>query len=233
MNSFAPEVARHISGLISYKDESGAQCGIESFTLSDFGGARSLRALCVLDDVGLVRDVTMAMRSDWSPVDGFCRLTRNGVEEAVLWFEVGHDQVRVEGKIGSEALPSQTIATNGRLAYLGLHPLQGDALIAQQRGTEKVGEYVAIEALTNSISPNGDEAVGVRPLQIDVAYIGEAEVEVPAGRFAARHYRLRWQREWPPADLWVRREDCVFLRMTWAQVTTYYELESLGEGLPG
>ena len=50
-----------------------------------------------------------------------------------------------------------------------------------------------------------------------------------AGRFAARHYALRWDPAWPPADLWVRREDCIFLAMRWAQVPTRYELTELTE----
>jgi hypothetical protein len=226
-----PALTRRVAGRIAYRDTDGVEQGWETFTLASHGGGHLLQALCVLDDVRLVRDVTLAMDRDWRPVDGFCRLIRRGVREAALWFDVRDDGVRIEGWLGKDQPLRQMISTAGRLAYLGLHPLQGDALIVEQRGIDDPGQYRTVEALTNSISPNGDEAVGARPVGIEVAYIGEADVAVPAGSFAARHYRLRWRADWPPADLWVRRADCLFLRMTWEKATASYQLDRLDEDM--
>lgn len=69
-------------------------------------------------------------------------------------------------------------------------------------------------------------------MTIDVAYLGEETLTVPAGTFAARRYALRWDPSWPAADLWVRREDCVFLAMDWSHVAARYELTELTEVFP-
>jgi hypothetical protein len=217
-------LSRRLSGRIAYRGPDGHETGHEHFDLSSHSGGHMLRALCVLDDAALLRDVSLSMGRDWQPQDGYCRLVRDGREDAALWFDVGVDAVRVEGRVAGVPLPGRQIPTGGPLVYLGLHPLQGDALIVETRGTDRPGMFVPIKALTNSISPNGDEAVGACPVRIDVAYMGPADVSVIAGDFAGRHYQLRWRDEWPPADLWVRREDCLFLAMRWSHVPTTYEL---------
>jgi len=224
-----PALSRRLSGRIAYRAVDGSETGHEHFDLSSHTGGHILRALCVLDDAALLRDVSLSMGPDWKPRDGYCRLVREGREEAALWFDVGADSVRVEGRIAGAALPSQRIPTDGPLAYLGLHPLQGDALIVQVRGTDQPGIFLPVEALTNSISPNGDEAVGACPVRIDVAYMGDTQISVAAGDFAARHYQLCWRDDWPAADLWVRRRDCLFLAMRWSHVPTTYELTALVE----
>ena len=132
--------------------------------------------------------------------------------------------VRVDGDLGGVRQPTQHVATEARLAYLGLHPLQGDALIVEQRGTDRPGEFVPIETVTNSISPNGDEGVGAVRMTIDAAYLGVEEITVAAGSFTARRYALRWRADWPAADLWVRQEDALFLLMRWSLIPNWYEL---------
>jgi hypothetical protein len=218
-----------ISGRIAYLSPDGTETGRERFDLLSQEGGFLLRAFCEMDDVALTRDVTLAMDRDWRPLDGFCRITRHGLRQAALWFDAGDAAVTLHSRIGALPPQSETLPLEQPLAYLGLHPLQGDALIVEQRGTGRPGEYLPIASLTNSISPNGDEAVGARKLAIEVAYLGEEAIAVAAGDFAARHYGLRWDPSWPPADLWVRQEDCVFLAMRWAHVPTRYELTALTE----
>lgn len=220
---------KHISGRIAYLAADGRGTGRERFDLHSHDGGYLLRAWCEMDDEALTRDVTLAMDRDWRPLDGFCRITRHGQREAALWFDVSDNAVCLHSRIGAQPAQIETLPLAQPLAYLGLHPLQGDALIVNQRGTDRPGEFIPIASVTNSISPNGDEALGAHQLDIAVAFLGEVEIEVQAGRFAARHYSLRWDPAWPPADLWVRREDCIFLAMRWAQVPMRYELTELTE----
>lgn len=227
--TYPSTLTRRLTGRIAYRSSDGSETGHEQFDLSSHDGGHLLRALCVLDDVALLRDVSLSMDRGWRPRDGYCRLVREGREEAALWFDVGADAVRVEGRIAGARLLSQVIQTDGPLAYLGLHPLQGDALIVQLRGVEQPGVFVPVAAITNSISPNGDEAIGACPVRIDVAYIGTCDISVVAGDFVARHYQLRWSDDWPPADLWVRQDDCLFLAMRWSHVATTYELAAFTE----
>ena len=137
----------------------------------------------------------------------------------------------MDQSLRGQLLPQQHLPLEAPLPYLGLHPLQGDALIVEQRGTDAQGQYRAVAAVTNSISPNGDEAVGAQRMQIHVAYLGRENISVTAGTFTARHYALRWRDDWPPADLWVRQEDNLFLLMRWPMISTWYELDTWEEQL--
>jgi hypothetical protein len=229
--SHAPVLSRRVNGEIAYRAADGSEVGREYFDLSSHRGGHVLRAQCVLNDVQLIRDVTLSMGPDWLPKDGYCRIDRNGHTEATGWFRVDADGVRMDQSLNGEALPQIFLPTDGPLPYLGLHPLQGDALIVERRGNEAPGEYRAVEAMTNSISPNGDEAVGAQRLHIDVAYVGTQDLSVAAGAFAARHYLLRWREDWPPAELWVRAQDNLFLMMRWPMISTWYELDRWEEQL--
>ncbi|MEQ8693435.1 MAG: hypothetical protein RIC89_21670, partial [Pseudomonadales bacterium] len=86
-----------------------------------------------------------------------------------------------------------------------------------------------VHALTNSIAENGDRGLYATRTQIDVAFLGEEKVTVAAGQFPARKFALRWHPDWPPAHLWVRQADCVFLKLTWSQIDSWYELAELRE----
>lgn len=215
---------RILRGRIAYRDADGENVGHEHFELVGHEGGHLLRALCRIDEADLLRDVSLSMDHAWLPEEGYCRILRGGRAEAALWFRVAPGGVTVDASIRGTPLAQQFIATQQRLPYLGLHPLQGDALIVEQRGTAAPGQFLPIETVTNSISPNGDEATAGAHLFIDAAYIGEETLEVTAGRFAARRYALRWRADWPPADLWVRQEDNLFLLMRWSMIPTWYEL---------
>ena len=213
-----------LTGQVGYRGGDGALTGQERFDMVSHAGGYGLSALCRLFDADLVREVSLAMDRHWRPLDGFCRLVRGGRICSSQWFDVGEDGVRVAARVDGRALPDRHIPLDRPLRYLGLHPLQGDALMAAVRGTEEPGLFRRIPAVTNSVSPNGDEDIGAQLIGIDAAYIGPAKVEVPAGLFDASQYRLRWRDDWPPANLWVARDFPLFLRMDWALTPMVYEL---------
>lgn len=229
--SLSPQIKRRVAGEIAYRAPDGEAVGRERFELLSHAGGHVLRALCEIDETGLIRDVTLAMDPDWRPCDAFLRLTRTGEPLASLFFQVGEDAVTLVGTAERRPVVAR-LEKPSRLAYLGLHPLQGDALIVALRGTDRPGEFVTIHAATNSISPDGDEAPGLSAVTIDVAFKGDEMVTVAAGRFAARRYALRWREDWPIADLWVERDRPVFLKMTWPLVPTWYELIALTDLAP-
>lgn len=228
-DALTPALQQRLTGRIAYRASDGTELGREFFEILQYSGGRILRALCAMDDESLIRDVSLSMRPDWMPEEGTCRITKHGVQESSLWFRVEENGVRVDTSLAGEAHPQIFVETSQRLPYLGLHPLQGDALIARQRGTDAPYEYRAIETVTNSISPNGDAAPGGTRMDIMAAYIGEENIHVTAGDFRARHYALRWREDWPPADLWVR-DDNLFLLMRWSMIDTWYELTEWDEG---
>ena len=223
-----PALTALTAGKILYRGGSGAVIGRERFEIAHHAGGHTLRALCEMDDIALLRDVTVSLDPAWRPLDAFCRISRAGVVEATTWFGVEDDAVRVEGMVAGKRI-GQSLPTDGRCAYLGLHPLQGDALIVTQRGEDEPGAFRTVQGITNSISPNGDVGLDGVPVAIDVAFVGHEPIVVAAGRFEARRYALRWSPEWPPADVWVRAQDCVFLKMQWSLIDNWYELAELDE----
>lgn len=223
----APALVRLIAGKIAYRDAEGREVGRERFEIARLADGRTVRALCEMDDAGVLRDVSLSTNLDWTPRDAFCRVSHNGVTAGTTWFVVEPNVVTCEGVIAGMGRISQRTPRSTPLRYLGLHPLVGDAIITAQRGKDEPGVFRPIEGLTNSRSPNGDVGLYAMPVVIDVAYVGKEEVEVAAGRFLADHYQLRWSPDWPPADVWVQGEDCLFVKMTWSLIETWYELASL------
>lgn len=218
-----------VTGRIAYRNGAGADIGHETFERLTLPGGHLLRAWCELADVGLWREVSLAMDEAWRPRDGSCRLWYADGHMAQMTFAIGDTAVQVNSSRNGVALPLQTIPTPARLPYLGLHPLMGDALIVHARGQADAGQFHPVAAVTNAIAPDGDGDGPAQALTIAVAYIGEMSVSVGAGCFAAWHYRLWWRDDWPPADLWVREGDGLFLRMAWSLTDTSYELVALQE----
>lgn len=221
--------ARTVSGRIAYRSNAGPDTGSERFELVSHPGGHILRAFCDLAAIGLLRDVSIAFDANWRPVDGFCRIIKAGSLAATSWFCIEPGAVDIETRLAGAGRLRQHLPQSAPLAYLGLHPLQGDALIALVRGIGEPGRFVTIAALTNSTAPNGDEGLTGTPVAIDVAYIGDEEITVAAGSFAARRYALRWRADWPAADLWVRAVDGVFLLMRWSLIDEWYELVDVRE----
>lgn len=225
----AGPLTAHRRGRIAYRDADGAEVGREWFDLCRVPGGHLLRALCVIDGEDLVRDVSVALDSQWRPRDGWSRVMRSGQGDDALWFRARDGEVLVDSRIGGEDQPQARVRVAGRLPYLGLHPLQGDALVAMARGRDVPGTFRAVPSLTNSISPSGDEAPGARSLDIMAAFVGEEDLTVPAGTFRADRFALVWRADWPPADLWVLAGDCLFLKMTWPLVPGDYVLSALSD----
>jgi hypothetical protein len=218
-----------VAGRIAYRRADGQEIGRERFEIAHHSGGSTLRALCELDDVGVLRDVTLALDQDRKPLDAFSRVTRRGAAIATTWFLVEPAALVCEGWISGIGRISQRLATPEPPAYLGLHPLACDALIAAIRGADKPGCFRLIPCFTNSVSPNGDQDLYAIPTAIDVAYAGRETIDVAAGRFVADRFALRWKSDWPPADLWVRPADNIFLRMRWTMIENWYELAALEE----
>ncbi|GAB2693375.1 hypothetical protein [Aliiglaciecola aliphaticivorans] len=224
-----PALQKYISGRIAYWSADKVLLGQERFNLVRHAHGYSFRAFCEMDDLALLRDVTMSLNQYWLPIDGFCRLTSAGKVVAANWFSFHKDNVVVESEIGGLGRVSQKFDNQPAYTYLGLHPLQGDALVTTQVDTSMPGEYVPVQGLTNSISENGDQGLIATPVTIEVAYLGNEELTVTAGTFDARKYALRWQPDWPPAYVWVKEGDYIFLKMKWQKIENWYELIELEE----
>jgi hypothetical protein len=210
-------------GTIRYLSE-GQETGREWFEMIRHPNGRTLRAFCEMDDIGLSRDVSIALDPASHPLDAFVRVIKHGQIIGTTLFLLTPHQLETSGRLAASGALGQRHKLARPLAYLGLHPLVGDALIAATRGTHAQGTFLPIACYTNSQSPAGDEGLYAVPVTIDVAYQGSAPLKVAAGTFEAQHYLLRWKPEWPPAQLWVHGEDALFLRLDWPMLGARYEL---------
>ncbi|EJL33983.1 hypothetical protein [Novosphingobium sp. AP12] len=221
-------MANHVRGHISYLRD-GVETGREWFERIDHPqtGASSLRAFCEMDDAALTRDVTYFLDAFSRPVDAFCRVTTGGAVKGTALFLSDDAGLHCEARMADLGRISQSLPLEEPAAYLGLHPLVGDALMAPLRGTSRRGEFVPVRGVTNSISPNGDQGLYAMPVAIDAAWLGREHVTVPAGTFDADRHALRWHEDWPPADLWVHGPRATFVQMTWDMVGARYELTEI------
>ena len=217
-------VTRSISGTIAYWGKNNTAIGTEHFQLAFHNKGCSFRAFCELDDIDLLRDVTVAFTSSWQPIDGFSRITQAGQVVASNWFIFNKDKVNVKSTELGLGEVTQQFTNTVPFQYLGLHPLQNDALITTQVDKSAPKQYITIKGITNSLSENGDQGLAAIPVNIEVAYLGNEALTVKAGTFNARKYALRWQPHWPPAYVWVQDEAPVFLKMTWEKIDNWYEL---------
>ena len=211
-------------GRIAYLGEDGEETGREWFEMVRHARGRILRAFCEMDSLGLSRDVTLALDSESRPVDAFVRVIQRGEVLGSTQFILGNGELRVVGRVAGRGEIDQTLTLERPLGYLGLHPLVGDALIANARGTANLGAFERIACYTNSQSPAGEVGLYAMPVSIDVAYLGTETLDVQAGRYEARAYALRWKPEWEPARLWVHGDEALFLRLDWPMIGARYEL---------
>ena len=214
------------AGHIGYFGPEG-QTGREWFEIVPHTGGRTVRAFCEMDELELTRDMTMSLDEDSRPREAFVRVVQHGRTLGSTLFLVDEDAIHCEGITQERGRISQRMPLSAPLCYLGLHPLVCDGLIAVSRGTDRPGEFVALDVITNSVSPNGEQDLIAIPSVIDVAYIGDETIKVPAGQFDAQRFALRWQPDWTPADLWVHGADALFLRLSWDMIDSYYELTDL------
>lgn len=218
--------AQYQAGQIGYFGPAG-ETGRERFEIVPHPGGCTVRAFCEMDDLGLTRDVTLSLDTEGRPRDAFVRVIRHGSTLGSALFIVDEEAVLCEAVTAELGRVSQRRPIAAPLAYLGLHPLVCDGLIALSRGTGRPGEFIAVDIVTNSVSPSGEQGLIAIPSVIDAAYLGEETIDVPAGRFWALRYALRWQPDWPAAELWVHGPSALFLRLTWDMIEARYELLSL------
>lgn len=218
---------RRHAGKIAYRDETGV-CGQEVFAIDVRADGRTIRAYCEMDDGALTRDASWTLGPDGAPVEGHVRVAVDGALVGSSWFRCTEAATECEGLVARMGRVSQRLP--GRARYLGLHPLVGDGMIALARGRDAPGEERAIDSVTCSYDIKGESSLVALPIMIGVTYLGDTEIEVPAGRFAADRYLLRWQPQWPPAELWVHGEDAIFLRLQWEVSKLTSELTSLHSG---
>ena len=187
-------------GEIAYLNSSGTRTGRERFSVSVHGdGGQVLRAQCEMDDDALVRDCVLALDPGGLPSEAFVRTVEGGRRS-------GSRHYRFDG--------------DPRPRFFGTHSLINDGWLV------RLGEGRQTGLLACSLQSNGGGAPGLFETEAVVTFAGDEEIDVPAGRFACRHWRVGYG-DYPPLDMWLTGHLDLLVLMTWSHIGARYELRSL------
>lgn len=217
---------RSLAGTITYFGPSG-ESGREWFEMIPHAAGRTLRALCRMDDVDVWRDVSIWLDADSRPRDAHIRVVQGGVVRGSMSYSVTPTALIYHGMTEEHGSVDERISLSKPLDHLSLHPLVSDAIISCQRGRDEPGVFHTVYGYTNSKSANGETGLLAYPSAIEAAFVGTESIRTAAGTFEGHHYQLRWQPQWPVADLWVNGDDGLFLRLAWDLNQSRYELTEL------
>lgn len=230
-------IARSITGNIQYTSNQshrqGVERGRESFRLDVHrDGSRVLAAHSEIDDApAVVRDVNLRVDVDNLPQECFVRIAVGGQFRGSGWFNFNATEAQCESITTVEGRISQRFPLQAPLSAFGNHAIINDAcamsLYDLTQGPGKQHFFMLLS------SPDHRGATGpmLYPVQLAIEYVGEEEIDVIAGRFKARHFRILdvgMPEEHPDYDLWVTADEHYILLR--ASVTGYmqtaYELSS-------
>jgi hypothetical protein len=233
---------RSLRGRIHYQSNKperlGQERGREFFTLTQqHDGVDVLHAHCEIDDAPCVtRDVVLALRhDDASPIDCSVRISVGDRYEGSGWMRFADAYVECESHNQRDGRITQRIETSGRVKWLQAHPIVGDALLMKLYPlSEGPGKIFLPNLMLTSPDHRGATGPLLFKTGFGIRYVGDEEITVLAGTFAARHFQVvdtagNLPEEHPPYDLWCSADDdYLFLRAgVGGYMMTHYELAEI------
>ena len=231
-----------IRGTIQYtsqkSDRLGQERGRELFTLTQQpDGVDVLLAHCEIDDSPkVVRDVSLALwHKDSSPIDCSVRLSVGGRFEGSGWMRFGENYAEAETINQRDGRLTQRIETSSPVRWLQAHPIVGDALLMRLYPlSHGPGVYPVENIFLTSPDHRGATGPLLYQTQFHLVYVGDESVQVAAGTFKARHFKVtgtagNLHEEHPPYDIWCTADDDYILLKAGAggYMQTHYELVEL------
>jgi len=227
----------HLSyrGRIRYTHDRFGETGREWFAITTVPGAeRTIRATCEMDDIGLLRDVTLTVGPDFAPRDCFNRLSMAGRFVGSSWFVFDGPDIECQSIYADEGRSEQRVHLCRPTPVFACHPLYIDGYHAAAFDHANPARIQEFEDCTNSsMELDGSSKPMIGVVRKAIEYVGREEIEVPAGRFLGDHYRIRPLRvatpEWnkTPLDFWVHGPELLFLKLRWDMIESTYELVEL------
>ncbi|MEE4155228.1 MAG: hypothetical protein V2I27_13810 [Erythrobacter sp.] len=212
-------------GTIAYRTMSGASTGEERFTVAEHGdGSLSLRALCHMDDLGLVRDALLVLDPAGGPSEAFVRIVESGRHSGSALYRFGGSSVEAMLSLSGE---TRRIRLNGPPRFFGTHSLVNDAWLARlvtERIPGKAHRFDDI--VTCSHEADGGNSPGLMVGSATLTFEGEEERTSPAGAFACRRWSVAYG-EFPPLFMWTTGPLELLVRMEWSHLGGCYELTEL------
>jgi hypothetical protein len=228
---------RSVRGRLSYLHDRQGETGREWFSVTvQPDRSRTLRAVCEMDDERLLRDVTYSVDGQWRPRDAYVRLVRGGEFQGAGWFRFDGAGAECEAFTAADGRISQRVEIAGGAQLFAPHPVSCDGWQAAAFDFARGPGLQRLARCTNSSSrPDGASGPMLGRVFKDLEYVGDEQLTVAAGSFAARHMRIHPRQgamaSWPPLEFWVTGEDFLLVRMRWELLETTYDLVEL-EGEP-
>lgn len=236
MTAFASLPQR--GGRIDYRKRDGTLWGVEEFAIRR--GADGLRVLTVHcemktgeDDV--VRDTILSVDAHWHPVDASVRIMNHGALTGTGWFRFTETLAECESWSTAAGRVSQTMAIEKPMRGFGVHALIADGWMAAtfpfERGAGHVQHWR--HNLIHSLHHLGATGPYIHTSKTGFRYLGDEDVEVPAGRFSCRRLQfVGMTNDHPPYDMWVSADgDCLYIKgVVEGYMDSVFELAELEGG---
>ena len=197
-------------GKILYLSDASGEWGREWFHRTEHDdGTRTYRTVSEIDDMQLLRDVTHTAGADFRPIECYARI-RLGDEISVGWFDFGDNEITCEADIHGMGRISQRVELTERAPYFGPHPVCGDAWVMAaydlyEPGRKQIDSFLSSKLVTGSDGP------WIAPYTIDIDELPRETLDVPAGTFETRHFRIYYD-EGKQQDTWVT-DDFHFVKL--------------------
>jgi hypothetical protein len=220
---------RTYSGRIEYRHDRDGVTGREHFSVSVFGSGRTVRAICELEDVDLLRDVTYTVGADWRPLDAYVRLCTKDRLSGVAWYRFRNDGIECEQWNRTAGRSTQFVALPERARLFAPHPLVVDGWQGRAFDPEHGPARQRLAFCANSSStPDGSTGPMACVVYKDLESLGRERIRTPAGSFDCRHMKIHpvmgEMAAWPPLEFWVAGDDWLLVRMRWELLESTYEL---------
>ena len=213
-------------GRLSYRKKStGGERGREDWSLTrNRDGTVTMRCLAMTDDSKLVRDVIYTRRKDGRPVDAFIRLQVADQLIGSGYFRVQDGMMDVIADGNETGHSVQTVNVPEDFFSITTHAVMVDGWMYFNYDRSTGGEQLRVFYNTSTRLDGADGPLG-RVETCRVKFIGEEEVEIPAGRFKATQFQVDSDNlEVPASNIWVAGEDKILLRCDWRELDLEYVL---------
>ncbi len=219
---------RYQYGRLSYrKKSSGVELGREDWWLTrNRDGTVTMRCLAMTDDSRIVRDVVYTRVKGGRPTDVFIRLQAGDQLTGTGYFRIDGDVMNVVTDCAGTGHAVQTIKVPMDFFSITTHAVMLDGWIFFNYDRAIGGEQVRT-VYNTSLQWNGSQSLLGRLGAYRVNFIGEEEVEIPAGNFKATHFQVESDLlDAPTSQIWVAGEDKILLRCDWGELDLEHVLTS-------
>ena len=215
---------------IDYVGADGAKRGQEHCHVTVHqDGSRTLRATSEIFDSEVLRDVVYTVDADYRPKELLVRVSVQDRFVGSGWFQIGARAAEGESVTAAEGRLSQRIPLEKPAVSFITHAVSSDVWHAASvpRVIDPAG-VVLDPVLTCSPRHNGSTGPMLSFWPLRAFYLGDEEVETPAGRFMTEHVRYEELSGALFLDTWNTADgDRVMVKMWYPPYQSSYLLTSL------